>query len=380
MGKKKMNHRCDIKCNNKYDNENRYDNKCRRLKSGHIWSSMFRKKIGIVCAMTVLMIVFAGCGAGREEAATEEEKMQILCMTFPLYDWTRQITAGCEDNIEVSLLMDRGTDPHNYQPTTEDIIRISEADIMVYVGGESDLWMEDVLASIPAERGEKQQYLSMMEVLGTSLREEEYIEGVEQIQGQAHGEVEAGEERHADAAEYDEHIWLSVKNASVCVQAIAATVMDQDQEDSRIVAENAESYLAKLQDLDEQFADMAAEAPLDRVLFADRFPFLYLMKDYGLEYDAAFPGCSTETEASFEMVIYLAGRLDEYDLPAVLVMEDGNQRIAETVIANTADKDQEILALNSMQSVTAAEIGQGVTYLSVMRENLEVLRKALACE
>lgn len=364
-----MNPRCDIKC----------DNKRRSLKSAHIWSRMFRKKIGIICAMTVLMIVFAGCAAGREEAATEE-KMQILCMTFPLYDWTRQITAGCEGNIEVSLLMDRGTDPHNYQPTTEDIIRISEADIIVYVGGESDLWMEDVLASVPAEQRERQQYLSMMEVLGTSLREEEHIEGVEQIQGQAHGEVEAGEERHAGEAEYDEHIWLSVKNASVCVQAIAAIVMDQDQDDSRIVAENVESYLAKLQDLDEQFADMAAEAPLDRVLFADRFPFLYLMKDYGLEYDAAFPGCSTETEAGFEMVIFLAGRLDKYDLPAVLVMEDGNQRIAETVIANTADKDQEILALNSMQSVTAAEIGQGVTYLSVMQENLEVLRKALACE
>lgn len=366
----------NYKCNNRYDN----DKNCRRLKSGDIWGSMFRKKIGIICAMTVLMIVFAGCAAGREEAATEGEKMQILCMTFPLYDWTRQITAGCEGNIEVSLLMDRGTDPHNYQPTTEDIIRISEADIIVYVGGESDLWMEDVLASVPAEQRERQQYLSMMEVLGTSLREEEHIEGVEQIQGQAHGEVEAGEERHAGEAEYDEHIWLSVKNASVCVQAIAAIVMDQDQDDSRIVAENAESYLAKLQDLDEQFADMAAEAPLDRVLFADRFPFLYLMKDYGLEYDAAFPGCSTETEASFEMVIFLAGRLEEYDLPAVLVMEDGNQRIAETVIANTADKDQEILALNSMQSVTAAEIGQGVTYLSVMQENLEVLRKALACE
>lgn len=383
-----MNPRCDIKCDNKYgnkydfkyDNENSYKNKCRRLKSRHIWGSMFINKIGIVCAMTAIMIVFSGCVAGREEAATEDEKMQILCMTFPLYDWTRQVTEGCEDNIEVSLLMDQGTDPHNYQPTTEDIIRISEADIIVYVGGESDLWMEDVLASIPAEQREKQQYLNMMEVLGTSLREEEHIEGVEQIQGQAHGEVEDGEERHTGAAEYDEHIWLSVKNASVCVQAIAATVMDQDQEDSRIVAENAESYLAKLQDLDEQFADIAAEAPLDRVLFADRFPFLYLMKDYGLEYDAAFPGCSTETEASFEMVIFLAGRLDEYDLPAVLVMEDGNQRIAETVIANTADKDQEILALNSMQSVTAAEIGQGVTYLSIMQENLGVLRKALACE
>lgn len=385
-----MNHRRD----NRYDNDKNcgrlknahiLKNFCGKLKSGDIWSGMFRKKTGIVCTMMMLVILFSGCASGGGPAAEEGGKIQILCTSFPLYDWTRQITAGCEDHIEVLLLMDQGTDSHNYQPTTDDIVRISEADIIVCVGGESDRWMEGVMTSVPKERRDAQRYIALMEVLESSLREEEHVEGMqEDADGQTYGEHDGREveEKDMDVTEYDEHIWLSVRNASVCVQAIAAAVMDKDpdQDDNQTMAENAESYLAELESLDGQYESMVSEAPLDRVLFADRFPFLYLMKDYGLEYDAAFPGCSTETEASFEMVIFLAGRLDEYDLPAVLVMEDGNQRIAETVIANTADKDQEILALNSMQSVTSADIAQGVTYLSVMQENLAVLRTALACE
>lgn len=350
-------------------------------KSVNTWNSIFGKKIKVLCAMLVFMAFFAGCAAESGEMAVEDEKMQILCTTFPLYDWTRQVTAGCEDSIEVSLLMDQGTDPHNYQPTTEDIIRMTEADIIVYVGGESDLWMEDVLTSIPEERREIQKYLNMMEVLGSSLREEEHTEGMQETsEGQAHGEADAGDEMHTDGTEYDEHIWLSVRNASVCVQAVADAVADLEESVRLKVVENAGEYLAKLENLDGEYETTVLEAPFHRVLFADRFPFLYLMKDYGLEYDAAFPGCSTETEASFETVIYLAGRLEEYHLPAVLVMENGDRRIAETVIANTADKDQSILVLNSMQSVTAADIEQGVTYLSIMRENLAVLQEALAYE
>lgn len=361
-----MNYRCD----NRYDN----NNNCRTA---------------IVCAMMMLVILFSGCASEGGPAVTEGGKIQILCTSFPLYDWTRQITAGCEDHIEVLLLMDQGTDPHNYQPTTDDIVRISEADMIVCVGGESDRWMEGVMTSVPEERRDAQRYIALMEVLESSLREEEHVEGMqEDADGQTYGEHDGGEvrqgggaeEKDMDVTEYDEHIWLSLKNASVCVQAIAAVVAELDQNDSRTVTENTSGYLAKLEELDGQYESMVSEAPLGRVLFADRFPFLYLMKDYGLEYDAAFPGCSTETEASFETVIFLAGRLDEYDLPAVLVMEDGDQRIAETVIANTADKDQEILALDSMQSVTVAEIAQGATYLSIMQENLAALQKALAYE
>ncbi len=353
--------------------------KYRWRKRAYLWNGPLRKEIRIVCAMMIFVSLFAGCAAGREEAAAEDGKTQILCTAFPLYDWTRQVTAGCGDSIEVTLLMDQGADLHNYQPTAEDIVRISEADIIVYVGGESDLWMEDVLASVPEERRKLQQYLNMMEVLQSSLREEEHVENSDgdAAEGHAHGE-----EENTDGVEYDEHIWLSVRNASACVRAIAAAVTDndEDQEVSQKVSDNAGRYLAELENLDGQFESMVSEAPLDRVLFADRFPFLYLMKDYGLEYYAAFPGCSTETEASFETVIFLAGKLEEYDLPALLVMENGDRGIAETVIANTADKDQQILTLNSMQSVTAADIAQGVTYLSVMQENLAVLRTALACE
>lgn len=351
---------------------------CAWKKHKDIWNKRAGKKIGAVCAILLFTVFAAGCTLERTEIAEEDEKLQIMCTTFPLYDWTRQVTSGCEDSIEVTLLMDQGTDPHNYQPTTEDIVRMTEADIIVYVGGESDLWMEDVLASVPEGQREMQKYLNMMEVLGPSLREEEQTEGMQgSVEGQIH-EAAGDEENHTDKTEYDEHIWLSVKNAAVCVQAVADAVADLEESARLTVEKNTAEYLAELEKLDEQYETMISQAPFHRVLFADRFPFLYLMKDYGLEYDAAFPGCSTETEASFETVIYLAGRLEEYHLPAVLVMENGDRRIAETVIDNTADKDQSILALNSMQSVTVADIEHGASYLSIMRENLAVLQEALA--
>ena len=351
-----------------------------------------KKRIGMFGVILIFAIgfsaVFSGCAAKREETAAEDGKIQILCTTFPLYDWTRQVTAGCEDAIEVSLLMDQGTDPHNYQPTTEDIVHLFEADMIVYVGGESEVWMEDVLAAVPAEQGGTQKYLNLMEILDSCLREEEHVEWMrEDADGQTYGEhdgreVHRGgdvEEKDMSGTEYDEHIWLSMRNASLCVQAIAAAVTDLDQDDGQTVVGNAERYLAQLEELDRQYETMVSEASFHRVLFADRFPFLYLIKDYGLEYDAAFLGCSTESEASFETVIFLAGRLDEYHLPAVLVVEGGDRRMAETIIANTIGKDQKILTLNSMQSITAEDIGQGATYLSIMQENLAALREALAC-
>ena len=332
------------------------------------------KSVILMLMLAISTFLIFGCSASKP--SEEDDRLHIVCTTFPLYDWTRQVLAGQEEWAEISLLMDGGTDLHNYQPTAEDLLMISEADIVIYVGGESDRWMKDVIASVPEEKREGQQYLNLMEILDSALREEEYVEGME-----AEEEEEEVTDVDADESapmEYDEHIWLSLKNASVCVQAIETAVASAGEETMQIAArENAEQYIEELEALDQEYEQMVQAAPWKTVLVADRFPFLYLMKDYGISYYAAFQGCSAETDASFETVIFLAGKMDEYELPAVLVIENGNDRIAQTVIENTVGQNQKILVLNSLQSVTSGDIEKGVTYLSVMQDNYSVLKEAL---
>lgn len=328
-----------------------------------------------VTLMLMLAIsTFLLCGCSTSQSAEEDDRLHIVCTTFPLYDWTRQVLAGQEEWAEVLLLMNGGTDIHNYQPTAEDILMISEADIVIYVGGESDRWMKDVIAAVPEEKREGQQYLNLMEILDSALREEEYVEGME---AEEEEETDAGTDE-SSPMEFDEHIWLSLKNAAVCVQAIENAVTSAGEETMQhAITENAEQYIEELEALDQEYEQMVQAAPWKTVLVADRFPFLYLMKDYGISYYAAFQGCSAETDASFETVIFLAGKMDEYGLPAVLVIENGNDRIAETVIENTTSQNQKILVLNSLQSVTSGDIEKGVTYLSVMQGNYSVLKEAL---
>lgn len=335
--------------------------------------TMFQKNRSVTLLLMLVISAFLLGGCSASQSSEEDDRLHIVCTTFPLYDWTRQVLAGQEEWAEISLLMDGGTDIHNYQPTAEDILMISEADIVIYVGGESDRWMKDVIAAVPEEKREGQQYLNLMEILDSALREEEYVEGMEVEEEVT--DVGADESAHM---EFDEHIWLSLKNAVVCVQAIETAVASSGEETiQHAVTENAEQYMGELEALDQEYEQMVQAAPWKTVLVADRFPFLYLMKDYGISYYAAFQGCSAETDASFETVIFLAGKMDEYDLPAVLVIENGNDRIAETVIENTASRDQKILVLNSLQSVTSGDIEKGVTYLSVMRDNFSVLKEAL---
>ena len=335
--------------------------------------TMFQKNRSVTLLLMLVISAFLLAGCSASQSSEEDDRLHIVCTTFPLYDWTRQVLAGQEEWAEISLLMDGGTDIHNYQPTAEDILMISEADIVIYVGGESDRWMKDVIAAVPEEKREGQQYLNLMEILDSALREEEYVEGMEVEEEVT--DVGADESAHM---EFDEHIWLSLKNAVVCVQAIETAVASSGEETiQHAVTENAEQYMGELEALDQEYEQMVQAAPWKTVLVADRFPFLYLMKDYGISYYAAFQGCSAETDASFETVIFLAGKMDEYDLPAVLVIENGNDRIAETVIENTASRDQKILVLNSLQSVTSGDIEKGVTYLSVMRDNFSVLKEAL---
>lgn len=327
-----------------------------------------------MCAAAALFFLaaLAGCGKnGGEQVladARQETKLQIVATIFPVYDWTREILGEqgkSAEHTQLTLLLDKGVDMHSYQPTVDDIVKIGSCDLFIYVGGESDEWVEEVLH---AAVNPDMIVINLLETLGDRAKEEEIIEGMES----AHAHEE-GEEH-----ESDEHVWLSVRNAKYFCSVIAEALMKLDAENADLYQENAMNYAARLDELDAQFLRTVEEADKHTVLFADRFPFRYLTDDYGLEYYAAFPGCEAETEASFETITFLAGKVDELGLSCVLTMEGSDQKIAATVAANTKKQNPYILSVNSMQSVTAEEIEDGMTYLSVMEDNRSVLEKALS--
>lgn len=311
-----------------------------------------------------LTVIVTGCGEERRTAANfTEEKIKIVCTIFPEYDWLCQVIGEQKENFEVKLLLDNGTDLHNYQPTAEDMADIASCDLLIYAGGESAVWVDDALETV-ADKDVK--VLNLCEMLDGHLQEEEHIKGMAD-----------GHDHHVGEAAYDEHVWLSLKNAQIIVEEIGKVVGELDVSHRKEYEANCEAYLEQLSLLDGQFEKMIDGAKKDTILVADRFPFLYMVKDYGLQYYAAFSGCSAETESSFETIIFLMEKIEEYDLDTVLVIENSDHRLAETIVANTKEKNQSVLVLNSLQSITRKEIENDVTYLSVMEENLEVLEKAL---
>ena len=300
--------------------------------------------------------------------AEEAGKIRVVTTIFPIYDWVREI-AGDTGNTEITLLLDSGVDLHSFQPSAQDILKVATCDLFIYVGGESDEWAEDALAEAV---NPDMVVISLVEALGENAKAEEIVEGM-----QAEEEEEEGEEGEEEEPEIDEHVWLSLRNAQVFTSAIADALAQKDPANADSYRANAEAYGAKLAALDAAYAEAVDSAAHKTLLFGDRFPFRYLTDDYGLAYYAAFAGCSAETEASFETVIFLAKKTDELQLPAVLTIEGKDHRIAETIIGSTADKNRKLLTLNSMQGTTANDIEQGATYLKIMEDNLAVLKEAL---
>ena len=320
----------------------------------------------------ILSISIPLAGVRTAEAGTTEDsgkKLKIVTTIFPEYDWTRAILGAQMDDVDLTMLLDNGTDLHSFQPAVKDIMKVSGCDLLIYVGGESDQWIEDALESA---QNKNMKTINLMEVLGDSIKEEETVEG---MQGSEHEHEHDHEDE--DEKEYDEHVWTSLRNASMICDAIAETLEEMDPENKEVYASNAAAYQEKLSDLDTEYQNTVDSAKQNTLLFADRFAFRYLVDDYGLNYYAAFSGCSAESEASFKTVTFLAEKLDELGLKTVLTIEKSDDRIAQTVIENTETKDQKILELNSMQSITSDEIADGVTYLSVMEDNLNVLKEAL---
>lgn len=317
--------------------------------------------IGCLCA----------CASGGDGNTEENDRIQIVTTIFPEYDWVTNVLGSNPAEAEVTLLLDNGVDMHSYQPAAEDMLKISSCDLFIYVGGESDEWAEDVLKEAV---NKDMEVINLLEVLGNSVKEEELVEGMqEDTESQSSG----GEDAASKEDGYDEHVWLSLRNASVFTEAISESMQVIDPAHADMYRDNAAAYTGKLDALDTEYQNYADSAGLHTLLFGDRFPFRYLFDDYGLDYYAAFAGCSAETEASFETITFLSKKVDELSLPAVMVMEGTDHRIAETIVENTQSKDQQILTMDSMQSTTAEDVEDGASYLSIMEDNLSVLREAL---
>ena len=311
-------------------------------------------------------LLLAGLLFALATSSFAASKKSIVCTTFPQYDWIANILGNKAGSFELTLLLNNGTDLHSYQPSIKDIAKISTCDLFIYVGGESDEWVENVLASA---KNKNMLVVNMLEALGDHVYEEELVEG---MQGE-----EEGDEDGEEGPEYDEHIWLSLRNAALLTQTLSQNIQKLDSKNVGEYKKNTEAFISKLNALDAQYSKAVAGAKYNTLLYADRFPFRYLTEDYGIKYYAAFIGCSAESEASFETIKFLSDKLKQLELPAVLTLEKSDKKIAKTVIEASGKKNVKILEMDSIQSVTQKEIKAGKNYLNTMEKNLETLKAAL---
>ena len=322
-----------------------------------------------LAGLTILLALTTSISA-KAKKVEKNNKLKIVTTIFPEYDWTREIIGDKASNVELTLLLGNGVDLHSYQPSIQDIAKISTADIFVYVGGESDGWVKDALKNAT---NKNMKVINLMETLGDKVKVEEVKEGMQSEEEEEH-EHHHGEE---DEVEYDEHVWLSLRFAKILCTEIANALCEKDPANAASYKTNFSAYAAKLDDLDSKYVAAVKAGSKNTILFGDRFPFRYFVEDYGLDYFAAFVGCSAETEASFETVIFLSKKVDELGLNSVLKIESGDSKIARTIVQNTKKKNAKVLTMNSIQSTTQKQANAGTTYLSIMEGNLKVLEEAL---
>ena len=312
----------------------------------------------IVCCLVSLLGILTACDFGSNG------KINVVTTIFPEYDWTLNILGNHAKNFNITNLLNSGVDMHSYQPSVADIVTIATCDLLIYVGGESDDWVEDALKQ---SKNKNMVVINLLDVIKDSALDEEHKDG---MQGEE-------DDDHDDETELDEHVWLSLKRAKIFVNTIADALKHLDAANADDYTLNAHNYCHKLDILDAEYQQAVANASNKTLVIADRFPFLYLFQDYGLDYFAAFSGCSAETEASVETIAFLVQKVDELQLNVLIKTETGNDKIAQTIINNSKNKNQKILTLNSLQSTNAADRAKGVSYLSVMESNLSVLCQAI---
>lgn len=320
-----------------------------------------------LCAFCVITSLFGLFGCKRDENG--DGSLKIVCTAFPQYDWIKNITGG-DGDFAIKLLVENGSDIHSYQPTVADRVRIAECDILVTVGGESDSWVEEMLVET-----EGVALLRLFDAPNITLNTVSE-DGI--LAEHTHGEHNGEHGEHHEHGAYDEHMWLSVKNAIACVKYLSNEISKLAPDKEQALNENSSEYISRLCELDKELTELCSGKENKGLLFADRFPFAYLTADYGLEYCAAFSGCSTENSADFETVTRLARRADEWNSKYILVTEGSDKRLANSVIAAAKEPDIAVLSMDSMQSVTRSRIDGGESYISVMHRNLDTLRVALS--
>ena len=319
-----------------------------------------KKILCVILAAIMSISMLAGCSNNKNMANTADEKLNIVVTIFPEYDWVKNIVG---DKANITLLMDNGADLHNYQPSASDIVKIKNSDLFIYVGGESDEWVEDL-------EDDNINMISLLEIVGDNVKEEELVEG---MQGE---DEEKTSEEDEEGPEYDEHVWLSLNNAQVIVKKLDEEIEKLDAENKEFYELNTKLYIDKIKELNSKYNKLANEKTVDTVIFGDRFPFRYLTDDLGLNYYAAFIGCSAETEASFETISFLTDKVKELNCDYIFTIENSDNKIANSIIS-ASNTSAEIVTLNSMQNITRKDIEDGVDYLSIMEDNYKVLVNVL---
>ena len=334
----------------------------------------------LVAGSLILGMMLTGCGmsgqqteqnGGKEQNKVENEKISVVATIFPQYDFVRQI-AG--ENVELKMLLKPGEETHSYEPTPQDIIAIQNSDLFIYVGGENDAWVEDILESMP-DNGRKT--LKLVDCVDTV--EEEHVEGMKEERGHDHEEDEADHEEHGQEEthsvhEIDEHVWTSPLNAVKIVEQIKEELCEIDSENASDYEENAEAYVAQLKELDQEFQDVVDHSKRKLMIFGDRFPFRYFAEAYGLDYYAAFSGCASDTEPSAATMAFLINKVQDENIKTVLKMELSNENIAKAIAEAT---NADVKEFYSCHNLTAEQFADGETYLSLMEKNVETLREVL---
>lgn len=307
-------------------------------------------------AFVCLLVAGSLTGCGEKTAEKKENgKISIVSTVFPTYDFAKQI---CSDKAEVTQLLPPGSESHTYEPTPQDIITIQNCDLFIYVGGESDTWVDDILSSMATPV----KTIKMMDCV--TIVEEQVIEG-----------MEAEEEEHEEAEpEYDEHVWTSPKNAVKITQAITDAVCALDADNKEAYQANSAAYQAKLKTLDKSFSDFFATVANKLIVVGDRFPLRYFADSYGIKYYAAFPGCSCQTDPSATTIAFLIDKVKTEKVSTVFYMEFSNHLVADSIAEATGIKTA---VLYAGHNVTAADLTGGVTYISLMEKNLAALKEAM---
>ena len=361
------------------------------IKNEEDFMKVLKKILALVCFSFILCNIFScsskevkndtGSVTASESTNQNKKTIKVVSTIFPIYDIVRNVVP--DENYELTLLLDSGIDIHNFSPTAKDILKIGEADLFIHIGGESDKWVD---RTIESSQNKQIKTVNLMNELAAFVKEEEIVEGMqhehEEHEDETHDEHEGetheeGEEHEHEEHENDEHIWLSIRNVKEMTRAIAKKLIEIDSENQNKIQENANAFIEKLDALDKKYVEVSQNKKYDTILFGDRFPFRYLVDDYGLKYFAAFSGCSAEAEASFETVAFLANKLDELNLKHICALKGAEPRIAKTIVTTSKNKDRGIVLFNSMEGITNVNDAENTNYIKIMEENLEALKSAI---